>query len=577
MARAPGVTTSAGSRGRAAEVAVAARARSALGPAFRVYENVSWLGRTREHGANRDGEADLVIAHPERGILVVEVKAGEIRRERGGKWFGGGRVLDVSPQEQARNSKYALVAKLKELPSWPVDLDPIAGHAVAFPDVDVSTASGLLGPDLDAAIVLDAAALETDARARQAIDGTFDFWERESIHRRPPGRVGIELLDSILDTPITLTSRLQREIAEAEPLILQLTKGQYQVLRQHGRFRRLDIAGCAGSGKTMLAAEKARMLAREGFDTLVVCFNSPLARELSADLAEARQQTGRLEISTFHGLCERLANEAGVLPPKPSPVPSEWFADTLPNALVAAAEQLGARYHAIVVDEGQDFALEWLESLQFLMHDPRDDVFWVFHDEAQSLYREDRVASLGMARVDLDVNCRNPAPIHELASRFAEGQPESYALREKGRPPEIIEAERGRPTLEAVRKVLYRLRHDEGVAPWDIAVLTGRSMANSDVWHQRTFGNESLWNGHVDEAGNPLGIPVEQVPDVPSDAILMDSIRRFKGLERPVIVLVELDEQDEHARQLLYVGISRARQHVVVVATPELATTLRAA
>lgn len=560
--------------GRNAEALVSERMRSTLDVDYRVYENVSWLGRTREHGANRDGEADLVIAHPDRGILVVEVKAGEIRRERGGRWYGGGRLLDVSPQEQARNSKYALVAKLKELPSWPVDLDPIAGHAVAFPGVDLATADGLLGPDLDASIVLDAAALESGAHTKQAIDRAFDFWARDSVQRRPPGRRGIELLDSILDTPVKLTSRLRREIAEAEPLVLQLTKGQYQVLRQHGRFRRLDIAGCAGSGKTMLAAEKARMLAREGFDTLVVCFNSPLARELSADLAEAREQTGRLEISTFHGLCERLATEAGVLPPKPSPTPPSWFEETLPSALLAAADTLGPRFHAIVVDEGQDFALGWLESLQLLLHDPRDDVFWVFHDEAQSLYREDRVASLGMERIDLDINCRNPAPIHELASRFAHGQPESYALRDDGRSPEIIEAEPGRPTLEAVRKVLHRLRQDEGVAPWDIAVLTGRSMANSDVWHQRLFGNEVLWSGHVDEAGNPLGIPVEEVADVPGDAILMDSIRRFKGLERPVIALVELDERDEHLRQLLYVGISRARQHLVAIVDPVTAKLL---
>lgn len=34
------------------------------------------IGRTADHRGLRDGEADLVIAHPERGILVIEVKAG---------------------------------------------------------------------------------------------------------------------------------------------------------------------------------------------------------------------------------------------------------------------------------------------------------------------------------------------------------------------------------------------------------------------------------------------------------------------------------------------------------------------
>lgn len=44
------------------------------------------------------------------------------------------------------------------------------------------------------------------------------------------------------------------------------------------------------------------------------------------------------------------------------------------------------------------------------------------------------------------------------------------------------------------------------------------------------------------------------------------SIRAFKGLESPVVILCELEDLDEatHAQQL-YVGLSRARNHCVVV------------
>lgn len=558
--------------GAETEAFVVDRVRAALDASYQTYANVHWLGRAADRGPNRDGEADLVIAHPERGILVVEIKAGEVRHEAGGAWFGGGRRLPVSPQEQARRSKHALLAKLRDLPDWERGVEPLAGHAVALPDVEVATARSLLAPDLDTAIILDGPAFDDPAATCDAVHRAFDFWARDAANRRAPGDRGLRLLDAILDPPLTLTSRLGREIAEAEPLVLQLTRMQYQVLRQHGRFRRLDVAGCAGSGKTMLAAEKARMLAREGYETLVVCFNSPLARELATDLRD----TPRVAVATFHGLCERLGAEAGVLPPRPDPVPPGWFSETLPAALVGAAERLGPRYHAIVVDEGQDFEVAWLESLQFLLFDPGDDVLWVFHDAAQSLYRDDRVAALGMERIDLDVNCRNPGPIHELASRFADGQPPSFALRAEGRAPEIIAAERGRPAVDALRKVLHRLRVDEGVAPWDIAVLTGDTMDRSEAWRQRRFGNEVLWNGRVDDAGRMLGIAVEAVPDPPSDVILMDSVRRFKGLERPVIVLVELPDADVRLRQLLYVAMSRARHHLVVIATPAVVRQLHA-
>lgn len=122
--------------------------------------------------------------------------------------------------------------------------------------------------------------------------------------------------------------------------------------------------------------------------------------------------------------------------------------------------------------------------------------------------------------------------------------------------------------------VLHRLRTDEKVRPWEIAVLTGTSLEKSDVWRQRTFGNEVLWNGQVDADGRPTGRSAGQIEPQPDDVILCDSIRRFKGLERPVIVLVELRADEKKLDRLLYVGISRARQHVALIVPSEIARRL---
>ena len=181
-------------------------------------------------------------------------------------------------------------------------------------------------------------------------------------------------------------------------------------------------------------------------------------------------------------------------------------------------------------------------SLEALLFEPKEDVLYVFHDPAQAIYRDDVVEQLGLARYDLDMNCRNPQPIHELVARFGDANLASLALRSDGRAPELIAAETDAELLEALRKLLHRLRAPDGenVPPWDIAVLTGQSLEHSVVWRQRRFGNEVLWNGQVDDSGHPLGLAAADVPRQPTDVILCDSIRRFKGLERPVIVLVEL-------------------------------------
>ncbi len=560
-------------QGQDSERLVAGRLRAALPPDYRLFQNVAWLGRTAPERGLRDGEADIVVAHPDRGFLVIEVKSGEIQRDAHGRWWAGGRELKPNPFEQAVTSMHALVNKLAELPDAPPSFHPIAGHAVALPDVDLASAGArlrLIGPEIEPDLVFDRAKLPADDTELtcRAVEHAFELWAGESGAKRPPGQQGVHLLEEILETPIALRSLLRGEIADGERAVVELTQHQIGVLQRLQRNRRVQIVGAAGTGKTMLAAEKARRLAKEGFETLLVCFNQPLARLLAEETADAATG-GHLTVSTFHQFCEDLAREAGTLPKKPNPVTPEWFDETLPDALDEAVEELGPTFHAIVIDEGQDFDADWLVSLEALLSDPEGDVLYVFHDPAQAIYRDDVVDSLGLATVvDLDENCRNPGPIHAFAMSHAPDASATVPLREEGRAVELIEAAPGAPTLSALRKVLHRLRVDEGVRPWEIAVLVGGSLEDSAVWKERRFGNEVLWNGQVDDAGKTIGLAASAVPAQPSDAILCDSIRRFKGLEKPVIVLVELRPDDERLERLLYIGSSRARQHLVVIAPP---------
>jgi Nuclease-related domain/AAA domain/UvrD-like helicase C-terminal domain len=558
-------------KGQIAEQLVHDRLRAALPPDYRLFSNVAWLEKTADHRGLSDGEADLVLAHPDRGFLVFEVKAGEIARDAHGRWWAGQRELKPTPFDQANRSLNALLRKLADLPDAPPQFRPIAGHAVALPDVDIASAGRrlrLMGPDIEPDLLFDHAKLRPDdpARTRAAVERAFDLWTGDSADRRAPGKEGVHLLEEILETPVTLRSLLRSEIGEGEREVVALTDHQIGVLKRLQRNRRMAVVGAAGTGKTMLAAEKARRLASEGFETLLVCFNQPLVRLLAEETAEAVARTKRLTVSTFHQLCEDLGREAKTLPKKPSPVPSEWFSETLPRALDEAIEELGPRFNAIVIDEGQDFDAEWLASLEELLFEPEDDVLYVFHDPAQAIYRDDVVESLKLTPFDLDENCRNPGPIHDFAMGHAPDAPAADALREDGRAVEVIEAEPGAATLDALRLVLHRLRVDEGVRPWEVAVLVGGRLEESGVWKERTFGNEVLWNGQVDDAGKTIGLAAGAVPPQPDDAILCDSIRRFKGLEKPVIVLVELKVDDTRLERLLYIGASRARQHLVVIA-----------
>jgi hypothetical protein len=78
--------------GQIAERLVADRLRAALTPDYRLFQNVVWLGRTAANRGLRDGEADIVLAHPDRSFLVFEVKSAEIVRDAHGCSYAGRRA-----------------------------------------------------------------------------------------------------------------------------------------------------------------------------------------------------------------------------------------------------------------------------------------------------------------------------------------------------------------------------------------------------------------------------------------------------------------------------------------------------
>ena len=556
--------------GARAEKHIHDRLREALPPEFTLFQNVAWV--VRDHGVEREGEADVIVAHPERGFLVIEVKSGPITRDAQGRWWAGGRPLDRAPFEQAADSRHSLVAKLRELPDWPAGLKPMSGHAVAFPNAEVAslgTKVFFLGPDADPDLIIDRAMLEPDglrnARLRKWVDTAYELWSGGKA--QSPGKQGIDMLAAMITSPLELRSLLRSEIKDGAREVARLTDEQLHVLNTLRGVRRAAVVGGAGTGKTMLAIAKAQQLAGEGFETLLVCFNSPLARVLADETREVAQRTGRLTVSTFHQLAEDLGREAGTLPAKPDPVTDEWFAETMPTALDEAIGKLGPRYHAIVVDEGQDFDAGWLASLDGLLIGGREDVMYVFHDPAQSIFRPDQIGELGLTEYPLDFNCRNPAPVHALLEPLALGGLASQARRTDGREPELIKGDVDSETIEALRKVLHRLVDVEGVVPGSIAVLSGVGLEKSAVWKQRVYGNQVLWNGAIGDDGRLLGLAAGEVPEQPADVVLCDSVRRFKGLERPVIVLLEVPRDDpDRLDRLLYIGASRATQHLVVIA-----------
>jgi hypothetical protein len=97
----------------------------------------AWHSLRLRVGRDWEGEGDFVVAAPDCGLLVIEVKGGRVEK-RGGHWLQNGESMKLPPRQQAqgfvRHLADALRARGAEVPPF--------GSACAFPDVMFSDGPG---------------------------------------------------------------------------------------------------------------------------------------------------------------------------------------------------------------------------------------------------------------------------------------------------------------------------------------------------------------------------------------------------------------------------------------------------
>jgi hypothetical protein len=524
------------------EAKVFAALRDGLDGDWEAYHSASWIALDSGEGA-LDGEIDFVLCHPQEGIVCLEVKGGSVEC-RLGEWSTGhdGRRERIrDPFTQALDHRYALHRKLAEsIGSKAREL--LIVHAVALPDVTVHQL--VLAPDAPRAILLDRTDVRGDISA--AIERVLAFNRGAREKRRAPGDEGAAMLRELLAPTISLRVPMAEQILEEEAALIQLTSEQSLALARLGRNRRLVVYGCAGSGKTMLAVEHAKRLERAGKRVLFVCFNRALVEHL-----RRTERKTKVAFFTFHGLCTHLARKAKVkLPHYPSgEAPPEYFDEQLPDALVDAIGELGPQFDALIVDEAQDLHDNWFAALQTTLAEEERASIWLFMDDNQRVYDGGFTAPEDYLTFELTVNCRNTQAIHREVMKLYAGQIVPEVRGPAGRPVELHHTEDQRAMVAGV---IERLCGAEEVLPQDVVVLSSHGWDNSRL-------AEGLPGRYVltSERGKQ------------GRYVQFSSIRAFKGLESPVVILCELEDLDEttHAQQL-YVGLSRARNHCVIVAPP---------
>jgi hypothetical protein len=531
--------------------------RNQLPDRILVLHSISWVSPNAA-GTPCDGEADFVIFDPAHGMLVIEVKGGGVSYDpaRSPDWVsidGRGREHRIKdPFRQASTEKHSLLAQFKASPHWDRLGRPwiLCGHAVFLPDVH------------------DVASLACQQRPREIIGGQSDlrdltawvaranrYWSARNSRIVPLGAEGVAAAQEVFSASLCVRPLVSVQLQDEEERRIKLTSQQARILRTLASRKRAAICGGAGTGKTILALQKARELAAAGGDTLLLCYNRPLSDHMKDIVAG----TPKLLAMTFHQLCDwmvervRVKNQRDLLAEAREFYPGEdHFEVHLPFALGLAADEIEDRFDAMVVDEAQDFADDYWLPLEIMLRDPSESQLYVFFDPNQSVYRRPQKLPVREEPFPLLVNCRNTKQIHELTYRYFDGQP-TEACEIDGAPIELICESAVPVQARRIAEAVSNLLANHRVAAADLCVLlAGPSpRALSDLLQRHSLPSGVRWSNGQHGLAN---------------AVLVETVNRFKGLEAAVIFLWGVTSLDPvRDRESFYVGTSRAKSRLILV------------
>ncbi|WP_308197108.1 NERD domain-containing protein [Anaeromyxobacter sp. SG17] len=488
----------------------------------------AWHSLRIRDGRNYLGEGDFVLAHPQRGFLILEVKGGRIE-QRDGRWFTNGIPFDTTPLDQAHGFMHKLEQRLKDWKCYP----PAFGAALALPDTDFDEQPQ---EDVLRGVVLGRMQLRW---LGEALPGVVE----RALPPPQPGTSGWmdrlhQMWGETWVPALSLGTRL-RSLGERQFALDDVQLAALDGLLDNDRVL---VRGGAGSGKTLLAVEAARRHAGEGKRVLLLCFTQPLRKWLEVRLAGSG-----VEVQTVSGLAKSIADAADGPNRQGDLTANEYWQATYERA----ADLCEARWDAVVVDEGQDLTFEAWYLVRGLAEGAR---LWAFHDPGQGFWPDRApVPDLFATTFRLTRGQRCPAGIGALAALYAEesGDEKAIAAAVRDRTIALVECADAAKTADRVGEEIDRLL-SQGLTLADIGVVSLRGQTAPDAIHQRgRIGRHAFV--HADD------------PDMES-RLVADTFLRWKGLERPAIVVADVDPGLKQFGTRMHIALTRALVAARIVA-----------
>lgn len=524
-----------------------------------VLYSVPWVSAKEGHDKINHFESDFVILNRELGVLVLEIKT-DIMVYEDDKFFSQYKEERKDPMKQAQKAVDEFfvyeVNRLSEGGYCPVTyavwMTSMHDKEIAdgFPaDWSCHTLTAdAFGDDLkkygniEDAICYPKSAQEIGQNALKSIKA---MW-RKIIPDGCDAKKRIRFDFKKLVAELVRNSHFVPSISRENDAFVRLTAEQIGVLDYLKNFRRLKVAGPGGTGKTLIAVEKAKRLEKTlqpKEKMLFLVFNTKFRDYLRGVFEENK----KIEVQNIHYFRAEKRTK-------------NWNPDALAE-----------KYRHFIIDEAQDIEQKELETASAAA-EKNGGVFYLFYDNGQFLYGNSGPLPEMLSEEDsvaLSVNCRNTLCVSRTAGSVVNARP--LVKGPPGEKPRFFICEDNERAVDRVCELVKYYTEEKQLNEEDIAILSIKSADCMSV----------------------LNAAEKKFRDPESKVRLM-TIRQFKGLEAKAVILVDMttDIFTENAVQtreeplydkrqtqfnLFYTGASRAQHFLDIVFvgdTREFAKTL---
>ena len=488
-------------------------------------------------GVIRESETDFVIFNPNMGIMCIEAKAGTVKYENAEWYYGSGiKMRHGGPYLQAETNKYKLIQYIRDK-----GLDDILNrckitHAVWFPSVSEDLLREIELPSDGAfEITLTSNDLKNPEEKIRKIF-SYRINSNYDVNTNLEAYEVRNLIKSVLCPSFELVPSISNQLDQNRLVFNRLLSEQSRILDFLEEQKSAAISGIAGSGKTMIAMEKARRNSELNEKTLFLCYNRNLC-----DYLRNNYKYAEVDIYTIDGFACKICNsESSDMQRLSEELEKEFFNGAFP-------------YKHVIIDEGQDFGQTYLlensilDLLQTIVLDESiDGTFYIFYDKMQLVqgHKIPECISEADCKMTLHYNCRNTENIAITSVRPL--KEEKYIKCIKGPikgDSSIVYIDDKEQKLKEYLDATIDDFIEKGIN--DIVILTCKTEESSYI-------HSYIRKQHYNAIGRN---------------IRFSSCRKYKGLEADAIILIDIDKNTFISKDvnLFYVGSSRARFYLTML------------